>query len=104
MPKLHYACPRDIRDVDPDIFSRHIGYRADSIGNACQQSALLLLCAPRSNVRAYPDVVWFCLFTSGVVGMWFQLIENDLNKVPRCERYIVVDFGYALCDTLALIR
>src|SRR5262245_43054289 len=104
MTKLYDACPRNIRDIDPDIFSRHIRYCADIIHNTCQQSALLLLGAPRSNIRAYPNVIGFCPCTPNVVGMWFQFIEDDLNEVPRCECHVMMYFGYAFCDTLALIR
>jgi hypothetical protein len=49
-------------------------------------------------------VVRFGLCTANVVGVRLQFIENDLNKEARCERQIVVDLGYALCDTLALIK
>jgi hypothetical protein len=104
MTVLDYACSRNIRDTSPDVFSRHIGYCANIIHDARQQSALLLLRAPRSDIRAYPNVVRLCLCTPNIVGVWFQFIENDLNKEPRCERQIAVDFGYALCDTLALVK
>ena len=102
--KLDYACAWNIRDIDPDTLSRRTGYFADIIHNTRQQAALLLLCAPRPNIRAYPNVVGLCLCTRNVVGMGFQFIENDLNEVPRCERHIMMYFGYAFCDTLALIR